>query len=195
MAWWDRSRRGQRTRHRRIKAPQELGTPWTFRDPCPDGDPDHQPQARRLRVLDRREQTTGAGCGIATRMQKKRREMEARESERLILPTKSGNSTRGNPTQGRRRRVADPLAGHTAGASKPGTVFTKRQRIAGSGTPRASRTRDLTSRMPKWGKSGSVGARAGNRPGDPACERGGGCAATRNNLTHLLTMDACILSV
>jgi hypothetical protein len=59
-AWCARSRRGQRTRHRRIEASQELGTPWTLRDLCPDGDPDHQPQARRLRVLDRREQNTGA---------------------------------------------------------------------------------------------------------------------------------------
>src|SRR5262245_41622259 len=161
-AWCDRSRRGQRTRHRRIEAPQELGTPWTLRDSCPDGDPDHQPQARRLRVLDRREQSTGASRGIAKRMQKKRRETEARDSERLI----------------------EPLVGHTAGASKPGTVFTQHQRIAGSGTPRASRTRDLTSRMPKWGKSGSVGARAGNRPGDPACDRGAERAALRNYLTR-----------
>src|SRR5215470_7577024 len=94
--------------------------------------------------------------GIAKRMQKKRREMGTRESERLILPLTSGNSTRGNPTEERRRRVADPLEGHTAGASKPVPVSTKPQRIAGSGTPRASRTRDLTSRMPKWGKSGRV---------------------------------------
>src|SRR6516225_3109475 len=128
-------------------------------------------------------------------MQKKRRETEARASERLIVPTKSGNSTIGNPTEGRRRRVAEPLEGHTAGASKPGTVFTKHQRIARSGTPRASRTRDLTSRMPKWGKSGSVGARAGNRPGDPACERGGERAALRNDLTHGLTMYTRALSV
>ena len=167
-----RSRRGHRTRHRRIEASQELGTPWTLRDQSPDGDPDHQPQARRLRVLDRREQSTGAGRGIAKRMQKKRRETEARDSEHLIVPMTSGNSTRGNPPEGRRRRVAGPLEGHTAGASKPGTVFTKPQRIAGSGTPRASRTRDLTSRMPKWGKSGSVGAGVGNRPGDPAPDRG-----------------------
>ena len=71
MAWCERSRRGQRTRHRRIEASQELGTPWTLRDQSPDGDPDHQPQARRLRVLDRRERITDAGRGIARRMQKK----------------------------------------------------------------------------------------------------------------------------
>src|SRR5262245_14978725 len=131
--------------------------------------------------------------GIAKRMQKKRRETGTRESERLIVPTKSGNSTRGNPPEGRRRRVADPLEGHTAGTSKPGPVFTKPQRIAGSGTPRASRTRDLTSRMPKWGKSGSVGARAGDRPGDPACDWGGECAATRKTLTRQLALHTCIL--
>ena len=181
-----RSRRGQRTRHRRIEASQELGTPWTLRDPCPDGDPDYQPQAHRLRVLDRREQTTGAGRGIAKRMQKKRRETGARDSECLIVPMKSGNSTRGNPPEERRHRVADPLEGHTAGASKPGPVFTKPQRIAGPGTPRASRTRDLTSRMPKWGKSGSVGAGVGDHPGDPASDRGGDRNMIRNKLTERL---------
>ena len=45
-------------------------------------------------------------------------------------PTKSGNPTRGNPAEGRRRRVAEPLEGNMAGASKPGTVSTKQQRIA-----------------------------------------------------------------
>ena len=107
-------------------------------------------------------------------------------------PMKSGNSTRGNPPEERRHRVADPLEGHTAGASKPGPVFTKPQRIAGSGTPRASRTRDLTSRMPKWGKSGSVGAGVGDHPGDPACDRGPVCNTTRNRLTRWLTVFPCI---
>ena len=69
-AGYDRSRRGHRTRHRRSKAPQEPGTPWTLRDAYPGGEPDHQPQAHRLRVLDQREQTTGARRGIVKRRQR-----------------------------------------------------------------------------------------------------------------------------
>src|SRR5262249_13646215 len=41
-----------------------------------------------------------------------------------------GNPTRRKPREGRRRRAAEPLEGNMAGASKPGTVFTKQQRIA-----------------------------------------------------------------
>src|SRR6516162_6573759 len=68
--------------------------------------------------------------GIAKRMEKKRRETGTRESERLILPAKPGNLTRRDPAEGRGRRVAESLEGNMAGASKPGTVFTKQQRIA-----------------------------------------------------------------
>src|SRR5262245_49831458 len=63
-------------------------------------------------------------------MQKKRRETGIRESERLILPAQPGNLTRRDPVEGRGRRVAESLEGNMAGASKPGTVFTKQQRIA-----------------------------------------------------------------
>jgi hypothetical protein len=53
-----------------------------------------------------------------------------RASERLIVPQKPGNTTRTDPGEGRGRRVAEPLEGNRAGASEPGPVFTKQQRIA-----------------------------------------------------------------
>src|SRR5437762_12336309 len=62
--------------------------------------------------------------------QTKRGEKVRRESERLIVPWKPGNPTRGDPVEGRRRRVAEPLEGNMAGAQKPDPVSTKRQRIA-----------------------------------------------------------------
>jgi RNA-directed DNA polymerase len=63
-------------------------------------------------------------------MQKKQRETGIRESERLIVPMKPGNLTRRDPAEERGRRVAESLEGNMAGASKPGTVCTKQQRIA-----------------------------------------------------------------
>ena len=54
----------------------------------------------------------------------------ARESERLIVPRKPGNPTRGDPVEGRGRRVAEPLGGNRAGAQEPDPVSTKQQRIA-----------------------------------------------------------------
>jgi hypothetical protein len=60
----------------------------------------------------------------------KRGEKVRRESERLIVPAKSGNPTRGDPVEGRGRRVAEPLEGNMAGAQEPDPVSTKRQRIA-----------------------------------------------------------------
>jgi RNA-directed DNA polymerase len=53
-----------------------------------------------------------------------------RESERLLVPRKPGNTTRRDPGEGRGRRVAEPLEGNRAGASEPDPVFTKRPRIA-----------------------------------------------------------------
>jgi hypothetical protein len=41
--------------------------------------------------------------------QAKRGERVRRESERLILPLKPGNSTRGDPGEGRRRRIAETI--------------------------------------------------------------------------------------
>src|ERR1700730_19365400 len=41
-----------------------------------------------------------------------------------------GELTHGDPGEGRGRRVMEPLEGNMAGASEPGTVFTKQQRIA-----------------------------------------------------------------
>src|SRR6266702_5075849 len=54
----------------------------------------------------------------------------ARESERSIVPPKPGNPTRGDPVEGRGRRVAEPLGGNMAGAQEPDPVSTKQQRIA-----------------------------------------------------------------
>ena len=65
-------------------------------------------------------------------------------SEHPIVPVKSGNPSRGDPAEGRGCRVAEPLEGTMAGASKPDPVFTKQQRIAETVS---ERTRDLTSRM------------------------------------------------
>ena len=53
-----------------------------------------------------------------------------RESERLIVPTKPGNSPRGDPAEGRRRRVAELLGGNMAGTQRPEPVSTKQQQIA-----------------------------------------------------------------
>ena len=47
-----------------------------------------------------------------------------------MVPTRRGNSTRGNPEEGRRRRVAELLGGNRAGASEPDNVSRKQQRIA-----------------------------------------------------------------
>src|SRR5437762_2474730 len=62
--------------------------------------------------------------------QTKRGEKVRRESEHLIVPLKSGNPSRGDPVEGRRCRVAEPLEGNMAGAQQPDPVFTKCQRIA-----------------------------------------------------------------
>jgi RNA-directed DNA polymerase len=53
-----------------------------------------------------------------------------RTSEHSIVPWKQGNSNRGNPGEGRECRVAESLEGNRAGASEPGPVSTRRQRIA-----------------------------------------------------------------
>ena|SRR5436190_19949323 len=53
-----------------------------------------------------------------------------RASERLMVPMKPGNPTRGDPAEGRGRRVAEPLEGTMAGASNLGTMCTPPQRIA-----------------------------------------------------------------
>src|SRR6202140_5451700 len=45
--------------------------------------------------------------GIAKRTTRKRGEMVRRESERLMVPTRTGNPTRGGPAEGRGRRVAE----------------------------------------------------------------------------------------
>src|SRR6266404_4858714 len=74
--------------------------------------------------------TQAHGVVSPSEAQTKRGEKVRRESERLIVPTKPGNSTREDPTEGRRRRVAEPLEGNMAGALKPDPVFTKQQRIA-----------------------------------------------------------------
>src|SRR5205085_5554388 len=42
----------------------------------------------------------------------------------------SGNPTRGDPAEGRRCRVTEPLGGNRAGALEPDLVSTKQQRIA-----------------------------------------------------------------
>src|ERR1700682_381661 len=55
---------------------------------------------------------------------------KVRESERFIVPVKPGNQTRGDPVEGRRRRVAEPLEGNMAEAQDSGTVSTRQQRIA-----------------------------------------------------------------
>ena len=47
-----------------------------------------------------------------------------------MVPTRPGNPTRGDPAEGRRRRVAEPLGGNMAGAQEPDPVSTKQQRIA-----------------------------------------------------------------
>ena len=60
----------------------------------------------------------------------KRGGRSAGDSERLIVPSKQGNSPHGNPVEGRGRRVVEPLEGNMAGASEPGTVSTRQQRIA-----------------------------------------------------------------
>lgn len=54
----------------------------------------------------------------------------ARESERLVVPVKPANTTRVEPVEGRRRRVADSLEGNMASASELDPVSTKQQRIA-----------------------------------------------------------------
>src|SRR5438876_7402072 len=66
----------------------------------------------------------------ACEAQTKRGPKVRRESERSIVPTRSGNPTRGDPAEGRGRRVAEPLGGNMAGASEPDPVSTKQQRIA-----------------------------------------------------------------
>src|SRR5919201_3972177 len=60
----------------------------------------------------------------------KRGEKVRRESERLIVLRRSGNPTRGDPAEGRRRRVAEPLGGNRTGAQETHPVSTKQQRIA-----------------------------------------------------------------
>jgi RNA-directed DNA polymerase len=62
--------------------------------------------------------------------QTKRGRKVRRESERPIVPTKPGNSPRGDPAEGRGRQVAEPLGGNRAGTQRPGLVSTKQQRIA-----------------------------------------------------------------
>jgi RNA-directed DNA polymerase len=51
-------------------------------------------------------------------------------SEHSIVPLKQGNSSRGNPGEGRGCQVAELLEGNMPGASKPDPVSTKQQRIA-----------------------------------------------------------------
>jgi hypothetical protein len=53
-----------------------------------------------------------------------------RESERSLVPWKPGNRTRRDPVEGRECGTTESLEGNRAGASKPGPVFTKQQRIA-----------------------------------------------------------------
>jgi group II intron reverse transcriptase/maturase len=53
-----------------------------------------------------------------------------RESERLIVPVKRGNSPRGDPAEGRGRRDAEPSKGKMMETSNSASVSTKLRRIA-----------------------------------------------------------------
>ena len=52
----------------------------------------------------------------------KRGEMGGRKSEHFIVPSSQGNSGPGNPAEGRRCRVVEPLAGNTTDAWNPSRV-------------------------------------------------------------------------
>ena len=50
--------------------------------------------------------------------------MVRRESEHLLVPTRPGNSPRGDPAEGRRCRVTDPLLGNKARTPSLSTLST-----------------------------------------------------------------------
>ena len=85
---------------------------------------------------DRGEQTTGDTV-VSAREEFERVETNGGESERPVVSLKRGNHPR-DPVEKRGRHVMTPLEGDMAGASKPRTVDTKRQRIAASGTRRSA---------------------------------------------------------
>jgi len=69
------------------------------------------------------------GSGNGRRTTRKPVVTVRRESERFIVPWKPGNRRRRDPVEGRGRGTTESLEGNMAGASTPGSVFTKPQRI------------------------------------------------------------------
>src|ERR1700722_3158651 len=123
------SRRGRRARHRYTRGAQEPGTPCSLHDLCPAREPEYQALAPGPR-RDRRERNFRRTSWYRQAKHNEARRDGDRDSERLVVPVKPGNPTRGDPVEGSRRRVAEPLEGNMADASKSGTVCTKQQRIA-----------------------------------------------------------------
>src|SRR6516165_1374267 len=133
--------------------PQELGTPdrlrldndrpWGWPDP---NTPGPKPASGLCGATN-----TGARGGNRLAKATKWDGKDGRESERSIVPRKPGNSCREDPGEGRGRLVAGPWPGNSAGASNLDPLSTRR--------------------MPKLGKSGSVGGGGGNPAADPARRR------------------------
>ena len=67
----------------------------------------------------------------------------------------------GDPVEGRGCRAMEPFEGQMAGTPGPGTIYTKRQRIA----VQVLRIHGMRSRMRELRTSGSVGAPGGQPPG------------------------------
>ncbi len=84
----------------------------------------------RSGILDRGERNDRAQRLVAPREGNRVRCEGGRTSEHSIVPQKQGNSNRGDPVEERECRVAESLEGNMAGASEPGPVSTRRQRIA-----------------------------------------------------------------
>jgi hypothetical protein len=130
-----RSRRGPRPGHSCIRVAQEPGRPCgSILDKIWRGaaSPESsRPPGRRRTWRDRR--TQAHGDGTANRRKTKGGRTVRRESERLIVPLKRGNSSREDPVEGRGRRAADPQSGNRLGTLSPVCRCPSGPRVAVSG--------------------------------------------------------------
>src|SRR5207237_5273761 len=77
-----------------------------------------------------RNESRRSGNGTANRRKTKGGGKVRRESERLVVPVKRGNSPHEDPVEGRGRRVMESLGGNTVETPSSKIVCTKQQRIA-----------------------------------------------------------------
>ncbi len=148
--------------------PRNLGRPALSTAPCPDGDRIVNPRPANYAIWIGGSE---AQAHVAVRSRERQGSVPegARESERLIVPVKPANTTRVEPVEGRRRRVAESLEGNMASALELDPMSTKQQRIAELGADICpQRSRNLTSRMRELRTSGSVGGGGGNSAAEPA---------------------------